>query len=141
MQNPGQPSKGALQIARKATAPDVRVPRSTARFDDGMRREVARKNTETSVFYQTRLKSLLQDICGSIEVAANEMNMDYAKVERDVLALKTINFKARAPSAWNGFISAKAEENRNCKLPFLIPILRLRQCSGGIKSSTSHFRR
>jgi hypothetical protein len=117
MQNPGQPSKESLQIARAAVAldPKAQTARSTARLDDGMRREVARKGKETIIFYQKRLGLLLEEICEVIENAANDLNMSYAKVERDVLALKNINTKTRAPSAWNGFIATKAEELREGK--------------------------
>jgi hypothetical protein len=81
-----------------------------------MRRKVARKGKETTVFYQERLGLLLEEISEVIETAANDLNMSYPKVEQGFLALKNINTKTRAPSAWNRCIASMAEELREGKV-------------------------
>jgi hypothetical protein len=74
MQNPGQPSKQSMQIARAAVAPEPKdqAARLTSRLDEGMRREVARKGKETTVFYQNRLGLLLEEVSVIETTVANQ---------------------------------------------------------------------
>jgi len=119
---PGQPSAESLQLARQASATDpAGIPgRSLPRLSQGIRRSIGYKGALTKAFYQRKLQDVLDKFSEYIREAALELDSDnknlganVQKLERDVLALKSIQVKTRKPNAWNGFLSQKAAEMRN----------------------------